>query len=142
MKKIIAFLIFFLIPINTYSTEIPVFNEYNNYYELDFKNENLDLGNFKLKMATFTSYEYNIKKVYINNSIKEYYSFNNESFNDGIESLKEEYIENLKENYMYNELDNDINNTIISKVELYCEQDALTIFKKKYPKVIIKNIEN
>ncbi|MBO6145195.1 MAG: hypothetical protein J6O62_00155 [Bacilli bacterium] len=142
MKKIIVFLIFFLIPINTYSTEIPVFNEYNNYYELDFKNENLDLGNFKLKMATFASYEYNIKKVYINNSIKEYYSFNNESFNDGIESLKEEYIENLKENYMYNELDNDINNAIISKVELYCEQDALTIFKKKYPKVIIKNIEN
>ena len=124
MKKFIVFLIFFLF-INVPSKDIMVFNESENtsYYELDFRNENLTLDNFKLKMATFTSYEYNIKKVYIDNSIKE-------------------YLNELKENYSYDRLDNDINMTRINKVELYCEEDALTIFRRKYPKVIIKRIEN
>lgn len=143
MKKFIVFLIFFLF-INVPSKEIMVFNESENtsYYELDFRNENLTLENFKLKMATFTSYEYNIKKVYIDNSIKEYFSFDNTNINIGVEKLKKEYLNELKENYSYDRLDNDINITRINKVELYCEEDALIIFRRKYPKVIIKRIEN
>ena len=143
MKKFIVFLIFFLF-INVPSKDIMVFNESENtsYYELDFRNENLTLDNFKLKMATFTSYEYNIKKVYIDNSIKEYFSFDNTNINIGVEKLKKEYLNELKENYSYDRLDNDINMTRINKVELYCEEDALTIFRRKYPKVIIKRIEN
>lgn len=143
MKKFIVFLIFFLF-INVPSKEIMVFNESENtsYYELDFRNENLTLDNFKLKMATFTSYEYNIKKVYIDNSIKEYFSFDNTNINIGVEKLKKEYLNELKENYSYDRLDNDINMTRINKIELYCEEDALTIFRRKYPKVIIKRIEN
>ena len=143
MKKFIVFLIFFLF-INVPSKDIMVFNESENtsYYELDFRNENLTLDNFKLKMATFTSYEYNIKKVYIDNSIKEYFSFDNTNINIGVEKLKKEYLNELKENYSYDRLDNDINMTRINKIELYCEEDALTIFRRKYPKVIIKRIEN
>lgn len=143
MKKFIVFLIFFLF-INVPSKEIMVFNESENtsYYELDFRNENLTLDNFKLKMATFTSYEYNIKKVYIDNSIKEYFSFDNTNINIGVEKLKKEYLNELKENYSYDKLDNGINMTRINKIELYCEEDALTIFRRKYPKVIIKRIEN
>ena len=145
MYKTVIFLIFFLIVLsNIPSEERFVFNEISNsnYYELDFMNDNLNFGNFKLKMAPFTSYEYNIKKIYINDIQKGYLSFDNSNFNIGIEKLKEEYKNILRENYMYNKLDNDINNVRINRVYLYTEQIAISNFSEKYPKVIIKRIEN
>lgn len=141
MKKIIFLIFFLIVIINIPKEDKMVFNEIINtdHYELDFKEENLNIGNFKLKMATFTSYEYYIKRVYIKDK---YISFNNESFNIGIEKLKEEYIQILKDNHMYNELDKDINMTKIDKVEIYTQKAALNKFKEKYPKVIINILEN
>ena len=152
MKKLIIFLIFFLllIPKNTDSKLVMYeINNTSNHYELIFDNDNLNIGNFKLKLGMFTSYDYNIMKVYVkyNENIKEYFknkeyfSFDSSNFNIGIEKFKEEYNLVLKQNYLYNELDKDINNVLIEKVELYTSKDALTKFKSKNPNVIVKSIE-
>ena len=153
MKKFIIISIFFLFIIlfnnSIDETEMAMATNINdNYYELIFKNEDLNFRNFKLKLGIFTSYEYKITKVYIDykENIKEYFvdkeyiSFDNTNFNLGIEKLKEEYNVMLKEKYLYDELDKDINDIKISKIELYTTQDALTKFKSKYPNVIINRI--
>ena len=121
-----------------------------NHYELIFDSENLNLNNFKLKMASFTSYDHNIKKVYFNYADKlenffknkEYFSFDNTSLNNGIEKLKNEYNKVLKDNYLYDELESSINDTVIKKVEIYCEKAAITRFKAKYPNVKINIIND
>ena len=155
MKKFIIILIFFLmlllfIPKNA-DSKMVMSEEYNvsNHYELIFYKENLNIGNFKLKLGIFTSYEYNINKVYIkyNDKIKEYFidkeyfSFDSSNFNKGIEKLKDEYNLILKENYLYDELDKDINSINIEKVDIYVGKDALVKFKRKYPNVIIRQIK-
>ena len=156
MKKLVVILIFFLavsllIPKNNSEKMVMSdINDNDNHYELIFKNENLNLRNFKLKLGVFTSYEYNITKIYIkyNDSIKEYFndkeyfSFDSSNFNNGIEKLKEEYNVVLNENYLYDELDKDIENIVIEKVELYCEKAALNKFKEKYPNVIINRLKD
>ena len=154
MKKLVVLLMFFLFIISNFfykndvKTVMGNINN-NNHYELIFDNENLNLKNFKLKMACILSNEHNIKKVYLkyperikeyfNN--KEYFSFDNSNFNDGIQRLKEEYNIVLKENYLYDELDNNISDITIEKVEIYTSKDALTKFKEKYPNVIVKYLE-
>lgn len=153
MKKFIIISIFFLFIIlfnnSIDETEMAMATNINdNYYELIFKNEDLNFRNFKLKLGIFTSYEYKITKVYIdyNENIKEYFvdkeyiSFDNTNFNLGIEKLKEEYNVMLKEKYLYDEIDKDINDIKISKVEIYTTQEALNKFKSKYPNVIINRI--
>lgn len=155
MKKtlIIFFFIFFLLTtcFKTSNDSISVMsiNEYeDNHYELIFEDELLNLRNFKLKIAPITSYEYNITKVYIKYSDnikkyfsdKEYFSFDNSNINIGLEKLKEEYTNTLKNNYLYDELDKDINDVVISKIEVYMSEDALRKLRLKYPKVIIQKI--
>lgn len=120
----------------------------SNYYELIFDEELLNFRNFKLKLSFFSSYEYNITKVYIKYTEnvkdyfknKEYFSFDNTNFNIGIERLKKEYTKILKDNYLYTELDKDINDVQIYKVDLYCDKDALTKLKIKFPKIKIKKL--
>lgn len=155
MKKLTFILIFFLICIMLYPKQsnskmvMSDINNNSNHYELIFNNENLNIGNFKLKLGLFTSYEYNITKVYIkyNDNVKEYFtnkeyfSFDSSNFNNGIEKLKNEYNLVLKQNYLYNELDKNINDISIERVEIYTSEDALTKFKRKYPLVTIKNIQ-
>lgn len=153
MKKLILILIFFLILIcfkkNDNSQMVMGINSKSRHYELIFTNDNLNFRNFKLKLGLFTSYDYNISKVYIkyNESVKEYFknkeyfSFDNSNFNDGIEKLKDEYNLVLENNYLYNELDKDINDVTIEKVELYASLDALDKFKSKYPNVTVKYIK-
>ncbi|MBP3635359.1 MAG: hypothetical protein J6J17_02730 [Bacilli bacterium] len=151
MKKNIVFLIIlilFILKINMNEDSKLVMLENNNtnnyHYELIFNKEKLNFRNFKLKLATFTSYEYNIKKVYIENdkeNLKKYYSFDNDNFISGIEKIKNNYIHNLKSNYLYNDLDKDIDETLINKIEIYTEPDAINIFKKKYPSVEIISLD-
>lgn len=156
MKKLIIILIFFLIVsliIPKNNKELMVMsnkNNDNNHYELIFDNENLNLRNIKLKLGIFTSYEYNITRIYIkyNDNIKQYFtnkdyfSFDSSNFNKGIEKLIDEYNIVLKENYLYSELDKDIDSIIIDKVEIYCEEDAIDKFKAKYPNVIINRMND
>ena len=150
MKKIlIIFSIFFLVIIANIKnndesmTVMNVENIQSNHYELIFDNELLNFRNFKLKLASLTSYEYNITKVYINYTSdikKEYFSFDNTNLNIGINKLKEEYTKVLKDNYLYDELDKDINGVVIKKVEVYAEEKAIKNLRLKYPKVIVKKI--
>ena len=70
MKKLII-LIFFLFCIccinESNETKMTMANiNSNTHYELIFDNEMLNIRNFKLKLGLFTSYDYNITKVYIN----------------------------------------------------------------------------
>ena len=153
MKKfLIIFLIFFLFFITTIKITdddqyvMSVNSDDSNYYELIFDEELLNFRNFKLKLASFTSYEYNITKVYIKYSEnvkdyfknKEYFSFDNTNLNLGIEKIKNEYITVLKNNYLYTELDKDVNDVQIYKIDLYCNKDALTKLKTKFPKIKVK----
>ena len=156
MKKLIIFLTFFLLIISFIHTkedsiEVASINEYNNNncYELDFSNELLNFRNFKLKLGLFTSYNYDIKKVYINypEKIKDYlkekryFSFDSSDFNLGIEKVKEEYNILLKEKYLFDELDDDINNVVIKKVFICAEDAGIKKFENKYPNVIVKKNE-
>ena len=151
MKKFIIFLMFFLLVLTSVKTEdnaagvmAPV-NSNSDYYELNFKDEILNLRNFKLKLGLFTSYEYKITKVYIDypESIKEYFndkkyfSFNGNNLSAGIENLKYEYNLVLKENYLYEELEKNMDDIVISRVDIYCEKEAIEKFKEKYKNVII-----
>ena len=152
MKKLII-LIFFLFCIccinESNETKMTMANiNSNTHYELIFDNEMLNIRNFKLKLGLFTSYDYNITKVYINYNEnikeyfkdKEYFSFDSSNFNKGIENLKEEYNLVLKNNYLYKELDEDINDVLIKKVEIYASEEAIIKFKNKYPLATIRNI--
>ena len=69
MKKLIFIMIFFLfisflIPKKDNSKMVMANINNTNYYRLIFNNENLNLGNFKLKIGLFTSYDTKITKVY------------------------------------------------------------------------------
>ena len=150
MKKFVIFLIFFLFLIVLYNKEESMYvmseEKNENYkYELDFSNENLNFNNFKLKLAVFTSYDFKITKVYIdyNDNIKDffnkdYFSFSSNNLTIGISRLKEEYSIILNNNYLYDE---DLYNVRIRKIEIYTTTDALTIFKDKYPSVIINRVQ-
>lgn len=121
----------------------------NYYYRLDFNNEVLTFRNFKLKLGLFTSYNYYIKKVYVKYPKyikdkfidKKYFSFDNSNFNDGIEKIKKEYIILLREKYLYEELEKDMDDVVLERVDLYCELDALTKFKRKFPNVIVSELQ-
>lgn len=153
-KSLIIFFLSFLFLILCFkasddSISVMSINEYeDNHYELIFEDELLNFRNFKLKIAPITSYEYNITKVYIKYSDnikkyfsdKEYFSFDNSNINIGLYKLKEEYTNILKSNYLYDELDKDINDVVISKIELYMSEDALKKLRLKFPKVIIQKI--
>lgn len=154
MKKLITILASIFILSILFKSEkiISVMNENDNKgsgYELIFDEELLNFRNFKLKLGLFTSYEYNITKVYIKYpeyiddilSDKEYYSFNSNNFNNGLEKFKNEYIELLKNKYLYNEIEKDIDETKIYKVEIYAEDSAIKRFKDKYPLVKVKQID-
>ena len=132
----------FLIPKNIDSKMVMSDIENTNHYELIFDDEILNFRNIKLKLGVFTSYDYNITKIYLKNNknLKEYFSFDSSNFNRGIEKLKYEYNLLLKENNLYDELDKDIDETIIERVEIYANEDALTKFEGKYPGVIIKKL--
>ena len=154
MKKLIilTFFLFLILLSNQKSnTEFVMgnnINSNNNYYQLDFGNELLNIRNFKLKLGIFTSYEYKINKIYIryNENIKdyfkdkEYFSFDSHTLNWGIENLKNEYSTILKENHLYDELEKDMDELVIEKIDIFCEREAIDKFLEKYPNVIIKNI--
>lgn len=154
MRKLFIILIFFLVMFNfNNSTQLTVMNEVNNInginYELIFDEENLNLRNIKLKLALFSNHDSYIKKIYIkyNNNVndffdKEYFSFDNRNFSDGINKIIYEYNLVLKENYLYEELDKDISNVKIDRVYLSTNKDVLDKFIKKYPNVVIKVVEN
>lgn len=156
MKKLILILVFFLFTIfslpriNDTKMVMSDINSKSNNYVLIFDKDILTFRNFKLKLGLFTSYEYKITKVYIKYpenikeyfKNKEYFSFDNSNFNNGIQKMKEEYNLVLKENYLFDELDKDINDVVIEMVELFCEEDALDKFKEKYPDVIINRISS
>ena len=160
MKKLIYILMFFLVLsfifykiYNKYIEDEVVMAEINDsnsfYYSLNFNSDALNFRNFKVKLGLFTSYNYYIKKVYIKypQNIKEkltdkkYFSFDNYNFNDGIQKVKNEYIILLRENHLYDELEKDLDNTMIERVDLYCDLDALTKFKKKFPNVIVTELQ-
>lgn len=154
MKKIfiifviISTIFIFFTKISHNKEDIPVMSvmhDYNNYYELNFKNDNLNFRNFKLKIGIFTSFEYNIMKIYIQypDNIKEYFeekpyfSFDSTNLNLGIEKLKYEYKKLLQSKFLYDEIENIFAQTRIYKIELYSNEDAIEKFKRKYPNVDI-----
>lgn len=153
MKKLIIFLIFFLfcmvLLIKNEKTQMTMSNiNTSNHYELIFDNDSLNLHNFKLKLGLFTSFDYNITKVYIkyNENVKDYFknknyfSFDSSNFNRGIENIKEEYNVVLKQNYLYEEMEKNDIEVQIEKIDLYASKDAITKFRSKYPLVTIRNI--
>lgn len=134
---------------NTKSVMYEYSDDVESDYDLYFEDENLNLGNFKLKLATFTSYHYQIKRVYFkcdNNSKeyfknKEYFSFIGNNLNEGIDNLKEQYILIVKENNLYNDFNEITNNYIkIRRVRIYTSPVAIKKFKSKYPKVRVDKI--
>lgn len=163
MKKYFVFIfIFLLFTINIilflniskdeYNIDMSVMGEIRTYnlredeYELIFDEEILNLSNFKLKMALFTSSNCNIKKIYINYPYnvkeyfkgKEYISVTGNNLNYIIDLIKEEYTNVLKENNSYEEGYTD-NNISINKVVIQSGAEVIDKFKIKYPKVKIKS---
>lgn len=158
MKKYIIFIfllisIYILLNFNIdkhIKDDIPVMGDIRTYnlkemeYELIFEDEILNLSNFKLKLATFISYNSKIKRIYIDypNSVKEYFnskeyfSFNDKNINEGIELIKAEYKNILEKNNLYQSIDNfSDNNIIINKVIVQSGAQAIEKFKSKYPNV-------
>lgn len=126
--------------------EIRTYNLREDEYELIFDEEILNLSNFKLKMALFSSSSSSIKKVYINypNNVKEYFenkkyiSVTGNNLNYIIDLIKEKYINILKENNSYeDEYTN--NNIIINKIIVESRAEVMDKFKIKYPNVKIKS---
>lgn len=160
MKKIFLFLILFSLTlvnmeliINNELDVKNVMKEVNissneSEYELDFGKENLNLANFKLKFANFTSYNYQIKKVYFDYSDtyseyfnKEYFTFIGNNLNEGIDNLREQYLLIIKENRLSDDIDSITNNYIsIKKVIIYTSEEAIYKFKIKYPNVKVDRI--
>lgn len=124
--------------------EIRTYNLREDEYELIFDNEILNLSNFKLKMALFTSSNCDIKKVYINYPYnireyfknKEYISVTGNNLNYIIDLIKEEYIDTLKKNNVYDQLTD--NNISINKVVVTGGVETIDKFKIKYPNVKIR----
>lgn len=127
-------------------SEIRTYNLREDEYELIFDEEILNLSNFKLKMALFSSSNCNIKKVYINYPYnvkeyfedKEYISVTGNNLNYIIDLIKEEYTNTLKENNSYEEEYTD-NNISINKIVVQSMAEVIDKFKMKYPKVKIKS---
>ena len=129
---------------------IPVMSELRTYnlreeeYELTFDEEVLNLSNFKLKMALFSSLDCDIKKIYINypNKVKEYFdgieyiSVTGNNLNDIVDIVRNKYISILKNNNLY---DNEFvdNNISINKVIIQGGAEVMDRFRIKYPKVKI-----
>lgn len=126
--------------------EIRTYNLREDEYELIFDKEVLNLSNFKLKMAIFTSSGCNIKKVYINYPYnvqeyfkdKEYISVTGNNLNYIIDLIKREYVNVLKENNSYEEGYTD-NSISINKVVVQSGAEVIDKFKIKYPSVKIKS---
>lgn len=129
---------------------IPVMSELRTYnlreeeYELVFDNEPLNLTNFKLKMALFSSLDCDIRKIYINYSDKvkeyfvnkEYISVTGNNLNNIIDRVRNEYIGVLEANNLYDDefIDNNIS---INKVIVQGGAEVIDRFRIKYPKVEI-----
>ena len=126
----------------TVMNEIRTYNTAVNEYELVFDDEVLNLSNFKLKMAIFSSSECNIRKVYIYyaNNVKEYFkdkeyiSVTGNNLNYIIDLVREKYNNVLKENNVYEEGYTD-NNISINKVVVQGDAEVINKFKMKYPNV-------
>lgn len=126
--------------------EIRTYNLREDEYELIFDEEVLNLSNFKLKMALFSSSNCNIKKVYINYPYnvqeyfkdKEYISVTGNNLNYIIDLIREEYTNILKENNNYEDGYTD-NNISINKVVIQSGAEVINKFKIKYPNVKIKS---
>lgn len=161
MKRIFLFLIIFSLvlvkmefSINSGNTVVSVMSDIEDInlesdYDLTFEDENLNLSNFKLKFASFTSYNYQIKRVYFFLDIvdseyfknKEYFSFIGNNLNEGIDNLKSQYLLIIKNNNLHSDIDNITNNYInIRKVRIYTSSKAIEEFKIKYPKVKVDKI--
>lgn len=158
MKKVLIVTIFFSITFilsainksEEYSMPVMsdnrVYNTNNNEYELIFDNEILNLSNLKLKLATFTSYESNIRKVYLDypESIKEYFndeyiSYEGNNINNLKDVIENYYKDVLKNNNLYNYIDSYTENNVpIKKVVLTCDSKCIYVFRDKYPNVIVK----
>ncbi len=152
MKKIFTVLIFLslifiilesymdnTIKIKSVMSEEIVSNTYSDY-DLIFDKEILNLSNFKLKLALFTSYQYQIKRIYFDYNYnkdlnkKEYFSFIGNNLNEGIDNLREQY-------YLINNNKLITDNYIkIRKIRIYTVDKAIEIFKDKYPKVKVDRI--
>ena len=152
MKKIIIFLIFFLLlfNINFNYEDTPVMSSKDifNDYVLTFTNDKLNFANIKLKLALFSNHESYIKRVYIkyNNKVRDYFyrkyfSFDSMDFSTGILKLKEQYNLVLQKNYLYDELDKGIAEVEINKVVVSTNHEILNKFVDKYPDVIISKME-
>lgn len=123
-----------------------VYNTNNNEYEIIFDNEILNLSNLKLKLAVFTSYESNIRKIYLEypESIKEYFkdeyiSYEGNNINNLKDVIENYYKDVLKNNNLYNYIDSySENNVLIKKVVLTCDSKCIYVFRDKYPNVIVK----
>lgn len=161
MKKIILFLIIFslffiCLELKKNKIETDTIMNYaivnNNYYEydIDFSNENLNLENFKLKLATLTSYNYQIKRIYpkyekkykeyVNSS--EYYIFNSNNLNETINDFRKRYFEKIKEIDFNRDISSITDNYInIKNVRIYTSEEAIDRLKNKYPNVIVNRIE-
>lgn len=123
-----------------------VYNTNNNEYEFIFDDEILNLSNLKLKLASFTSYESNIRKIYLEypESIKEYFkdeyiSYEGNNINNLKDVIENYYKDVLKNNNLYNYIDSySENNVSIKKVVLTCDSKCIYVFRDKYPNVIVK----
>lgn len=161
MKKILTLLILFSVimiclEINKNSLETKSVMDYislnDSYYEynLNFDKEILNLENFKLKLATFTSYNYQIKKIYPSYDEKykeyfknkEYFIFNSTNLNDCIDNIREEYLNIIKKSNLEHDIDSITDNyIIIKKVNIYTSEESINKFKIKYPTVTIDRID-
>ena len=148
MKKfiLVIFVIITLFILNNISTTTAVINyetSDDNIYLLDFTEENLSTNNFKLKIAPFTGYTYEIRRIVPkhNTNLKKYYTYDFSNLDEGTENFKKDYINILKKNNLFDEIEKVyLDGVEISKVEIYSTKEALVKFLKKYPKVKYKII--
>ncbi len=159
MKKQFIFVLLFIVCLSSFLNikkeeydmsvmgEIRTYNLREEEYEINFDEEILNLSNFKLKMALFSSVDSNIKRVYINypyefkeySKNKEYISVTGNNLNYIIDLIKKEYTDILKENSNYKENYTYNNNISINKVAVQSTPEIIDKFKAKYPKVKIKS---
>lgn len=138
MKKTLIILIILSLFITLFDYKIINAESNTTYssYELEFKDENLNLKNLKLKLAPFFEHTSYIKSIYFCENDKPY-SFNYKDVNESIEYLKNYYINDYKEN---REILN--NNIKIEKVIVYSNNKVIAKYKKKYPKISISRLDN
>ena len=159
MKKIFFYIFLFIImfiSLNNLNNadqevmgEIKVYNDNEQNYELLFKDEILNISNFKIKLSMFDDNENYISKVYIKvpNKISDYLGeecilfMHGNNINEKIENLKKDYIDLIRENYLFNELEKfDSNNIEIYKVEVSGNYKTINKFKSKFDKVRVQKI--